>query len=160
MTDKKSAAAGPPKAPAGGITKIEAVQRALSELGHNAQLGQMQAHIKERFGIEMSTDHIRTSRSVLFKRRAAHAKAAATKAGVTNPAVAKPAAAKSPAQPSAARKQGPKKPTAQPQSQASLAHPVNGPAAGISLDDIESVKALLERVGAPSLRRLIDVMAK
>jgi hypothetical protein len=31
---------------------------------------------------------------------------------------------------------------------------------GIGLDDIEAVKGLLERVGASSLRRLIDVIAR
>jgi hypothetical protein len=52
------------------------------------------------------------------------------------------------AQQSAAAKSEPKKPPTRP-----LAH-------GISLEDIEAVKSLVGRVGANSLKKLIDVMAR
>jgi hypothetical protein len=48
----------------------------------------------------------------------------------------------------AARKDEPRKPTTAPRSH------------GISLTDIETVKSLVERVGANSLKKLIDVMAR
>jgi hypothetical protein len=48
----------------------------------------------------------------------------------------------------AAQKQEPKKPASGPK------------ADGISLEDIDTVKDLVERVGAGSLRKLIDVMAR
>jgi hypothetical protein len=38
--------------------------------------------------------------------------------------------------------------------------PTRSPAHGISLTDIETVKSLLGRVGANSLKKLIDVMAR
>jgi hypothetical protein len=52
------------------------------------------------------------------------------------------------AQRSAAAKSEPKKPASGPK------------ADGISLTDIDTVKDLVERVGAGSLRKLIDVMAR
>jgi hypothetical protein len=42
------------------ITKTEAVRRALQQLGRDAKPTQMQGHIKERFGFDMTTDHIST----------------------------------------------------------------------------------------------------
>jgi hypothetical protein len=52
------------------------------------------------------------------------------------------------ARPPTAQKQEPKKPASAPQD------------GGISLADIETVKDLVERVGAISLRKLIDVMVR
>jgi hypothetical protein len=40
----------------GGMTKLEAVRRALSELGNDAKPTQIKGFVKECFGIEMTTD--------------------------------------------------------------------------------------------------------
>src|SRR5262245_46840127 len=48
------------------ITKQEAVRRALKAMGRAATPSQMQPYIKENFGIEMSTDHISTSKGIIL----------------------------------------------------------------------------------------------
>jgi hypothetical protein len=116
----------------GGMTKVEAVRQALAELGPDAKPTQIQGHVKDKFGIEMSRDHVSVTKRQILK------KAAGKK--------------KTPAQASAARQAGPAVP---PQATAAKrASP------GIGLDDIEAVKGLLERVGANALHKLIDVMAR
>jgi hypothetical protein len=127
---------GPKKVPAAGITKQEAVRRALAELGRDAKPTQMQGHIREHYGLEMTVGHISTAKGDILRK-------------------AKPAAAK-PAQHAAARAGEPRKAEPTPS-----VRPAPAPQAkAIGLDDIEAVKGLLERVGAPALRRLIDVMAR
>jgi len=42
------------------ITKMEAVRRAWRALGKDAKPAQMKGFIKNRFGIDMTTDHIST----------------------------------------------------------------------------------------------------
>jgi hypothetical protein len=109
------------------LTKREAVRRALADLGPDATPTQMQGHIKKKFGIKMTTDHISTEKGNLRKQQ-----------GAASP----------PPQASAARTVEPKKPA-----------PQSGDAA-IGLADIEAVKDLMERMGADSLKKLIDVMAR
>ena len=48
------------------ITKQEAVRRALKAMGRAATPSQMQPYIKEKFNIEMSTDHISTSKGIIL----------------------------------------------------------------------------------------------
>jgi hypothetical protein len=106
------------------MTKAEAVRRAVAELGRDAERTELQGHIKTKYGIEMSLNHISVEKRKALK---------------------KPAAAKRPAQVSAAR-------TAEPK-----------PAANrhaVSLNDIAATKSLVERVGADSLKELIDVLAR
>jgi hypothetical protein len=145
---KPAAATKPPvqasvarKAPAGGMTKQEAVRHALADLGRDAKPAQLHGHIKDKFGIDMTTDHISTAKGIILKQEARQAK----------PAAQRPTA-KPPAQASAASKTKPEKPApkkaATPQSN------------GIGLEDIEAAKGLVERVGADSLRKLIDVLAR
>jgi hypothetical protein len=123
MADKTNNAS-----PKGGITKIEAVKRALGKLGKAASRPDIQKFVKDNYGLQMTLDHISNCKGELRKRKG-HLKTAVSH----QPAAAKPE---------------PKKPTSRPQ------------ANGISLTDIETVKVLVERVGAGSLRKLIDVMAR
>jgi hypothetical protein len=102
------------------LTKREAVRRAIADLGPDATPTQMQGHIKRKFGIKMTTDHISTEKGNLRKQQGA---------------------AKPPPQASAARTVEPKKPA-------------------IALHDIKAVKDLVERVGADSLKKLIDLLAR
>jgi hypothetical protein len=100
------------------LTKREAVRRAIADLGPDAMPLQLQGHIRSKYGIEMSPDHISV------EKRRTQLEAAKGKTA----AAAKPA----------------------PQE--------NGEAIGLA--DIEAVKDLVERVGADSLKKLIDVMAR
>ena len=126
----------------GVITKVEAVRQALAELGPGAKPTQIQGHVKDKFGIEMSKDHISVTKRSLLKKAAGTKKATAGKAG----------AKKTPAQASAARQAGPAVPL--------QATALRRKSPSIGLDDIEAVKGLLERVGAVSLHKLIDVMTR
>jgi hypothetical protein len=101
------------------LTKREAVRRAIADLGRDAMPLQLQGHIRSKFGIEMSPDHISVEKRKTLLKEAGEGK---------------PAAAAKPA----------------PQG--------NGEA--IDLADIEAVKDLVERVGADSLKKLIDVLAR
>jgi hypothetical protein len=49
------------------IKKKEAVRRSLQKLGTDAPLKEIQADIKKRFGIVMTTNHISTSRGEIRK---------------------------------------------------------------------------------------------
>ena len=51
-----------------GMTKLEAVRQALSELGKDAMPTQIKGFVKERFGLEMTTDHISTAKSDIRRR--------------------------------------------------------------------------------------------
>jgi hypothetical protein len=130
MADKSNGAA-PPKTN-GGITKKEAVRQALSKLGKDASRSDIQKFVQNNYGLQMTLDHISNCKGELSKEKG-HAKSALTK----QPAASKPE---------------PKKPASSP-ARKSDSH-------GISLEDIETVKDLVERVGAESLRHLIDVLAR
>jgi hypothetical protein len=136
----------PGKAAPGGMSKREAVRQALAELGEGATPTQLRGHILGKFGIEMSADHISTEKGILRRKKVAAAK----------PAAARTAAARSTARPSAARQAGPGK--AAPKPQFVAAPPGDGRAIG--LEDIETAKGLVERLGADSLKKLIDVLAR
>jgi hypothetical protein len=66
---------GPEAGPAGGeapdrpATKREAVERALASLGRDAKPKRIQVFVKERFGIDMSPDHISNYKSDIRRRK-------------------------------------------------------------------------------------------
>ena len=124
MPNKTNSTAAPKKVEA-GITKMEAVRRALAELGRDAKPTQIQGWVKDTYGIEMGTDHISTAKGQILRKPRGKRKSATV------------------TQPSAARNE-------EPQVQSGT---------GISLDDIEAVKGLVGRVGADSLKKLVDVLA-
>src|SRR5262249_11549151 len=51
------------------ISKQEAVRRALKAMGRDATPTQMQPYIKEHFGIEMSTNHISSSKGMILHKK-------------------------------------------------------------------------------------------
>ena len=114
------------------ITKMEAVRRALKKMGREAKPADMQPYIKDTFGIEMTTDHISTYKGTILNKQAK-----------------KPAAAVTQAAP-ARKTQAPAPRTPAPTEAAD----------SILLDDVLTVKALLDRVGADRLRKLIDGLAE
>jgi hypothetical protein len=129
-----------PKRTQGGLSKMEGVRRALSELGKDAKPARIQGFVKERFGIEMSTDVVSTYKGDIARKAA---KAAVTKSPVTQPVATM-------VQTNQVAPTTSGKPAA--------VHRTNGEAAGIGLTDILAVKDLVTRVGANNLRTLIDVM--
>jgi hypothetical protein len=125
--DVPAPAAAAPKAK---ISKKDAVRRSLAKLGKKAFPRDIQADVKARFGIDMTTDHIST-----------------TKGEIAREAAAKKLAAQKPAQ----KAEGQKPPAQQKQPPAGG----NGKPRTIALEDVLALKALMDRVGADSLRTLI-----
>ena len=147
MADKTNAS--PTSKSSGSLSKKDAVRRALQDLGNEARPLQIREHIKKRYHIEMSLDHISTVKGEILRETGQ----------------AKPAARKPPSTPSAAAKPSAQQP-AVPQRPIRKEDSAKGAKApgereqGINLKDIETVKDLVERVGAASLKKLIDVMAR
>jgi hypothetical protein len=112
----------------GGITRKEAVRQALAALSKDATRADIQKFIKDKYGFEMTLDHISNCKGEILKEK-----------GHTKPAVA--------SQPPATKGTPPKAASA-------------GRGGAISLRDIETVKDLVEGVGAVDLKKLIDVMAR
>jgi hypothetical protein len=104
---------------------MEAVRRSLKKLGKDATPTAIQADVKARFGIEMTTDHVSTcKRDIARKQREQkEARRSAANKPQDRPAQAAPAA-------------GPKK-------------------SALSVEDVLAVKSLVERVGADDFRKLI-----
>lgn len=119
-----------------GMTKQEAVRRTLDDLGRDAKPTQMKAHIKEHYGMDMTADHVSTSKGIILKKEAARA--------------SRPAAVPSAARTVEPAPRPPEKPTSR----------AGDGGLSIGFEDIEKVRDLLDRVGETGLRRLIDVMAR
>jgi hypothetical protein len=131
MADKTNENVAPPKAPAGGITKLAAVRQALAKLGRKAMPLQIQGFVKQQYGIEMTNDHISNCKSEILRKRRK---------------------GKSPARKPAAKQDEARKPTA-------VAAGGNGKSNDIPLKDILTIKDLVVRLGAEPLRTLIAAFA-
>ena len=142
MADMKKGSS-PAKSP-GGMSKKEAVEKGLQTLGYSATPTQLQKHIREQYKIEMDLKHISTAKNKILKAAAA-SKPAIAKTKSTMPSAQQPAAPKP-----ASSTEGPRKVTALQVRETP----------DISLKDIETVKDLVERVGATILKKLIDVMTR
>jgi hypothetical protein len=141
MTEKNGA-----KAP----NKNEAVYLALQELGTDAKRGPIREFVKERFGIDMNPDHVSTARGEALRKMAGDGKPAPKESPPA--AEAEPAAPREPAgveqaAPDAAA-QTPLREKSSPTSSSTA----------VELDDLIALKALVGRVGAENLRRLIDIV--
>jgi hypothetical protein len=113
------------------------VRRALAELGRDAMPLRIKGFVKDHYGLEMTTSHISTAKGDILRK-------------------AKPTAPKPAVKQSVESKSEPETPAPRPQGRSAPAPQADA----IGLDDIEAVKGLLERVGAPALRRLIDLMSR
>jgi hypothetical protein len=124
-----------PQAATSGLTKQGAVRRALSALGKTASAKDIQQHVKDTFGLDMTIDHIYTAKSnVLAKGKRKRRSLRAKQSVPSEPTPANP-----PMQPAPVPRQ---------------------PAGAISLEDIEAVKGLLGRVGVANLKALADLLAR
>jgi hypothetical protein len=127
MADKttpQKSAGGPPRGAGSGkrngISKKEAIRRALGELGRDAKPAQIQPYIKETFGLVMTPAHITTAKGELLRGKGGKGKAAKGKKAAPN--LPTPAAAPAP--------------PAQPPAKAPAGGSRSG--GGISLEDIRA----------------------
>jgi hypothetical protein len=147
-----------------GITKMDAVRKAMAKLGWDTGRAQIRDYVKAHFGIDMTPDHVSTCRADILCKKSAKPKSVSA-----NTPPAKPTAATSSAVKSANAKLTPTQPAptaAQTKpSPASAKVPAqvakNGSAtAGIRLQDILIVKDLVGRVGSNNLKTLIDAFGR
>ncbi len=128
-----------------GMTKMDGVRKALAELGQDAPPLKIREYLKQRLGIEMTTDHISNYKSEIRKAAARRKHAGHTSAK----------------QPSASKTYASSQATAPKASASSAAPASNGRSSGgISLQDIQAAKELIGRVGAGQLRSLIELLAR
>jgi hypothetical protein len=140
MTEKNGA-----KAP----SKAQAVYLALQELGREAKRGEIREFVRGRFGIDMKPDHVSTARAEALRKMAGGSKAA--------PKEAPPAAEAGPAAPRKPARVEQAAPVAAETPLREKSSPTGGGTA-VELDDLLALKALVGRVGAENLRKLIDIV--
>jgi hypothetical protein len=135
-----------------GLTKVEGVRRALRALGKQAKPLQIQDFVKKRYHLDIATSLISFYKKDLARKERKKAQQQQTQQTTPKPTAPKPAA-KKPAVPKAAPKPKPVVPV--------LRSTDGKPSTRrIKLEDIRTVKELLERVGADSLRTLLDLLAR
>ena len=71
---------------AGGISKVDAVRKALAALGKEGMPGNIQEYVKKTFGLDMTLGHISNCKSELMRKKSK--KAAKMKAVSAEPASA------------------------------------------------------------------------
>jgi hypothetical protein len=138
------------KAPAGGISKMEAVRQAMGELGNAATRTEIQKFVEDRFGIEMNLDVVSSYKAFV----ASQAKKTIASTPEPKPVVQQPAAATKKAPKKRKRSKAAPKPVAIVTTAPSVK------ATGIALNDIQTVKELVKRVGVNTLKGLIDLFSK
>jgi hypothetical protein len=136
-TEKPTAASPQAKANGGKpLNKMDAVRRALQDLGNDAKPVPLQGHIRQKYGIDMTTDHISTYKGIILKGSAKAKKSAP-----------KPAA--SPAKASAnGSRQDP-----------GSAAPAAPKAAPTSLSQqVATLKAVAAAIGKDEAKKIIDLL--
>ena len=124
-------------APAQGeetISKKEAVRRSLEKLGKKAMPKEIRQDIRERFGLEVSSNYVSTTKADLLLK----------------PKAKKPAMKKA-------------EPKEAPQTREPAAVPSatdDGKTGAVEMGDILALRGLLDRVGPDRLKTLIDVMSR
>lgn len=144
-TDGQRAAAPTPngqeKSPVPRLTKTEAVRRALAKLGPDAKPAAIQTYVRDECGVEMTTDHISTTKGILLR------KAGGPSSNGAGENVATRTAKRTSRTPA-------------PAGDADTSSGSQRSIKGISLDDVETVKRLTGRIGAEQLHRLVRLMAE
>jgi hypothetical protein len=114
-----------------GITKMEGVRRALGSLGKNATPLDIQGFLKREFNLAMTREYISKYKNLVLKERGKTKRAAKAAVGVT--------ASKTPSR---------------------AASTGNGKISKIGLPDLWALKQLVGRIGADSLKQLIDLLGE
>jgi hypothetical protein len=129
VAEKSNATISAKKPANGKISKMEAVRQALATLGNNAYPVAIQKYVKRQYGFIMTTAHVSNYKTDILRKLAGKLIGSAAKSS--------------------------------PRSEVAtmLSAPANGKPASISLQDIETTKALLSRVGAKNLKTLIDLLS-
>jgi hypothetical protein len=113
-----------PKKSKDGISKMEAVRRAIATLGKDAKPPAILSFLTDNFNVTMSYDMASNYKGTVLKKKKG-------------------------------KKRGPK-----PAAAVATAHTANGPITeSISIEDIQAVKALAERLGAEKVWQLAKVLA-
>jgi hypothetical protein len=128
MADKKNGPASAPQPGTKPMSKMDGVRKTLRDLGKKAMPRQMQEHLKKNYGIDMTVAHISNYKSEILRKRKGKKK------GAAKPAEAASVTSQQPAARATSR------------------------AGGISLQDLQTTKALVARVGAAQLQSLIDLL--
>ena len=132
------------------MTKMEAVRRALDELGLTAPTAALQEFVKMRFGLDMTPGHVKNYKGKILRKARMEGKA-----GGQKPAKRKPVPQKSAARKVGTKKKTPAKTQAKP-SPAPVTTGARGKGQGIPLNDILYVKTLVGRFGKGQLHTLVD----
>jgi hypothetical protein len=146
-----------------GITKMDAVRKAMTKLGWEAGRAPIREYVKSHFGVDMTADHVSTCRGDILRQRAAKAKSAGAKSAALTSAVTSAAgkgsvAKASTSEPTPAATQTKPSP-ATPRVSEGVGNGSAKAESGISLTDILAVKDLVGRVGVSHLKSLIDAFA-
>jgi hypothetical protein len=141
MARKTTGAAATTTKKKDGLTKMEAVRRALAELGNDAMPARIKGFVKDRFDIEMTTDHISVYKGKILREAAAQAQNAAKK----------PLARKV-----ARKKRRARRPLVQPSAATAKTAPVDN---AVTMEDVSTIKGLLRRIGTSKVRQLVDLLA-
>ena len=127
------------------ISKMEAVRRALDELGLTAPTAALQEFVKMRFGLAMTLGHVKNAKGKIVRKARTEGKTVGKK----------PVPQKTASRTVGKKKKTPTKPQAKPSS-APVTTGASGKGKGIPLNDILYVKTLVGRFGPGQLRTLID----
>jgi hypothetical protein len=135
------------------MTKMEAVRRALDELGLTAPTSALQEFVKKRFGLDMTLGHVKNYKGKILRKSRLEGTA-----GGRKPAQRKPVPQKAAARKVGTKKKTPTKPQAKP-SPAPVTTGASSKEKGIPLHDVLSVKTLVGRFGKGQLHTLVDAFA-
>ena len=127
------------------ITKMEAVRRALDELGLTAPTAALQGFVKNRFGLDMTAGHVKNAKGKILRKAHLEGKTVGKK----------PVPQKAAARKVGTKKKTPTKPQAKP-SPAPVTTGASSKEKGIPLNDILYVKKLVGRFGKGQLHTLVD----
>jgi hypothetical protein len=135
------------------LTKVEAVRRAMAAMGKEASRTDLQGYVRQKFGFRMNLNHISKCKTKLASRAVKAATPNGSKAAAVKPAAAAVASGKPTAPESRAARSAP----------APRTRPAGGngsSGASIRLEDVLTAKVLIDRMGAGTLKTLIDGLAK
>jgi hypothetical protein len=110
-------------------TKIDLVRQAMGKLGDDAGPTQLQDYVKSKFGVSMTTDHVSNYKGKILRSQTGKRKST-----------------------------GKKKTAAKPRAEAPRVGATRSTTSALSLQDVETTRSLLGRIGPAQLKGLIDLL--